>query len=281
MKFKKYEDLQFSDDFMFWKVMTEYEDICRRVVELCIGRKVSEIRYKSGQEAMKVTPESRGIRLDVYLEDDDTMYDIEMQTETKTFLGKRIRYYENVMDLNSLQTGAAYEELQDSYVVFSCLFDPFGENRVVYEFRRRERENPDLQLGDGTTEILINATGDASGCSEEMRQFLAAVKGESGTGGIAQDISDAVNRIRDHPQWRKEYMLFELKMRDAKQEGLEEGLAKGLKQGREEGHEDGLREGRAEERRASVDKMALYIMKEHPEMDHEEALKIASEILRS
>ena len=78
-----------------------------------------------------------------------------------------------------------------------------------------------------------------------MRQFLAAVKGEAGAGGIAQDIADAVSRIRDHPQWRKEYMLFELKMRDAKQEGLEEGLAKGLKQGRE----DGLKEGRAEERK--------------------------------
>ena len=122
-----------------------------------------------------------------------------------------------------------------------------------------------------------------------MRQFLAAVKGEAGAGGIAQDIADAVSRIRDHPQWRKDYMLFELKMRDAKEEGRAEGraegrtegqaegLAKGLKQGRE----DGLREGRAEERRTSVDKMALYIMKEHPEMDREEAMKMASEILRS
>ena len=107
-------------------------------------------------------------------------------------------------------------------MVFICLFDPFGENRVVYEFRRRERENPNLLLGDGTTEILINATGDASGCSEEMRQFLAAVKGEAGAGGIAQDIADAVSRIRDHPQWRKDYMLFELKMRDAKEEGRAE-----------------------------------------------------------
>ena len=202
---------------MFWKVMTEYEDICRRVVELCIGKKVSEIRYKSGQEAIKVTPESRGIRLDVYLEDDDTMYDIEMQTETRTFLGKRIRYYENVMDLNSLQTGA---------------------------------------------------------------------------GGIAQDIADAVAKVRDHPQWRKDYMLFELKMRDAKQEGLEEGRAEGLAEGRiegqaeglakglEQGREDGLKQGRAEERRASVDKIALFIMKEHPEMNREEALEMASGILK-
>ena len=80
-------------------------------------------------------------------------------------------------------------------------------------------------------------------------------------------------------------MLFELKMRDAKEEGRAEGLAEGqaegLAKGLKQGREDGLKEGRAEERRASVDKMALYIMKEHPEMDHEEALKMASEILRS
>ena len=101
-----------------------------------------------------------------------------------------------------------------------------------------------------------------------MRQFLAAEKGESEAGGIAQDIADAVAKVRDHPQWRKDYMLFELKMRDAKEEGLAEGRA------------EGLREGRAEVRQDDVEKIALFIMAEHPEMEYEEALKMASEILK-
>ena len=49
-------------------------------------------------------------------------------------------------------------------------------------------------------------------------------------------------------------MLFELKMRDAKEEGREEGLkegraegrAEGLKQGKTEGRAEGLAEGREE-----------------------------------
>lgn len=37
---KKYEDLDFTDDFMFCKVLTSNPELCKELLELIIGRKV-------------------------------------------------------------------------------------------------------------------------------------------------------------------------------------------------------------------------------------------------
>lgn len=220
MDIKKFDELNFSDDFMFYKVMTNYEDICRRVVELCIGHKVSGIRYKGGQETMKVTPQGRGIRLDVYLEDDkNTIYDLEMQTVTDRDTGRRVRYYDSVMSVNSLESGKRFRELPDSYIVFICLFDPFGQGRAVYEFRKRDKTDHKLQLDDGSVDILINVYGDDSECSPEMRQFLSAVRGNANASGIGRDINNAVQEVKEHRQWREDYMLYEIKLMEHEEIG--------------------------------------------------------------
>ena len=55
---------------------------------------------------MKLLYDSKGIRLDVYVEDDkETIYNIEMQTSSNKNLPKRTRYYRGMIDLNILQTG--------------------------------------------------------------------------------------------------------------------------------------------------------------------------------
>ena len=145
MYFKSFDELTFTDDFIFHKVMTQNEHICKKVIELCIGRKVNRIRYKDGQKSLKPSPEGHGIRLDVYLEDDlQTLYDIEMQTSYHKFIGKRIRYYDSVMTINSLESGKQYEKLPNSYIIFICLYDPFGMGRAVYEFTKRDKTDPAL-----------------------------------------------------------------------------------------------------------------------------------------
>ena len=145
MYFKSFDELTFTDDFIFHKVMTQNEHICKKVIELCIGRKVNRIRYKDGQKSLKPSPDGHGIRLDVYLEDDlQTLYDIEMQTSYHKFIGKRIRYYDSVMTINSLESGKQYEELPNSYIIFICLYDPFGMGRAVYEFTKRDKADPAL-----------------------------------------------------------------------------------------------------------------------------------------
>ena len=43
MKPKKYEELRFTDDFMFSKVLTNNPEICRRLLELFLDIKIKKV----------------------------------------------------------------------------------------------------------------------------------------------------------------------------------------------------------------------------------------------
>lgn len=50
--------------------------------------------------------ETRGVRLDVYADDEHgTVYNVEMQTTDNKNLPKRSRYYQGQMDMDALKTG--------------------------------------------------------------------------------------------------------------------------------------------------------------------------------
>ena len=77
---------------------------------------------------IEITADGRGIRLDVYLDDEHgTVYDLEMQTTKHSDLPKRSRYYQGMIDLNLIQRGAKFSDLKKSYVIFICTEDPFDE----------------------------------------------------------------------------------------------------------------------------------------------------------
>lgn len=67
---KKWENLTFTDDFIFSRVMHE-ENICRQVVELILGVQIGRIRYLSSQDERKTDPDSMRIIMDVFLRDEN------------------------------------------------------------------------------------------------------------------------------------------------------------------------------------------------------------------
>ena len=225
--------LTFADDFVFYSVLIDNPDICRAVIESCIGKPIDKIVYTNGQEVMKLMAEGKGIRMDVYAKDaDHTLYDIEMQTVKDAYLGKRSRYYDSVMTLNSLEVGDTYDHLPESYVIFVCAFDPFEKNRAVYRFCDREEKDTDLLLEDGSHKILLNAYGDTSECTPEQKQFLAAVRGEIVSDhGLDRKISEAVERLKRNERWKMAYITIEAQKMDY------------IRRGREEGREEGKIEG--------------------------------------
>ena len=80
IRIKTYQELTFTDDFMFCNILQSNPDICKDLVELLLDRKVSSIKMPEMQKSIKITSDGKGVRFDVYFEDDDTIYDIEMQT---------------------------------------------------------------------------------------------------------------------------------------------------------------------------------------------------------
>ena len=78
-QFKAYEDLTFTDNFMFCEIMRSDPELCKEVVETILDVKIREIVSIDSEETIKTSYNGHGIRLDVYLEGDDAIYDIEMQ----------------------------------------------------------------------------------------------------------------------------------------------------------------------------------------------------------
>ena len=98
---KPFEELTFSDDWMFQKVLHDPE-ICAELVERLLHINVGHVEYPELEKVIEPFYTSKGVRLDVYLKDSDKVIDIELQSYPMEALGKRIRYYESMLNMDSL-----------------------------------------------------------------------------------------------------------------------------------------------------------------------------------
>lgn len=187
------------------------------------------LRYNLDEDA-------KSVRLDVYVEDENnTVYDIEIQAINTKELPKRSRFYHGMIDLNLINKGAHYSELRKCYVIFICLFDPFKTGRHIYTFEHRCKEDHSITLGDESTTIFLNAKGKLNDVDDELHGFLSYVASGMPESDFALELDENVQEIKSNEKWRLEYMT--LFMRD--QENLKQGIEKGLAQGREEGRKEG------------------------------------------
>ena len=228
---KRYEDLKFTDDFMFCKVLTNYEDVCKDLLELILDIKIDHIEYPKSQAAFESGYDAHGIRLDVYTKDDNAVYDIEMQTTTGRDIPRRMRYYQSMIDSNQLERGVDYENLKDSYIIFICLDDIIGANMPIYRFQNICKDKNDLCLGDGAYKIILNAKGDRGRISPDMSAFLDYLIAGRPNSNLTNKIEEIIDDAKSIGKWEKDFMLYGLKERDIKMEGYQEGISQGMSQG--------------------------------------------------
>ena len=229
---KKYQELTFTDDFMFGKVLVNNPEICRRLLEVLLEIKIKEISFPERQKTIEILSDGKGIRLDVYVDDENgTIYNIEMQTKVKKELPKRSRYYQGMIDMNLIERGAKYKELKLSFVIFICLKDPFGYHLPVYRFENICVQNRDILLRDEAIKVFINADGDLTGLPEDLAAFLQYLKGKVVENELVQMIDNEVEKVKKHEEWEVEYMTSYLRDMDIREEGIEIGIEQGLEQG--------------------------------------------------
>ena len=88
-KYKRLEELEIWDDFMFGAVMSNKE-LCKHLLEIILQKKIRDIRYTELQKTIDLQYDAKSIQLDVYVEDDlDSVYNIEIQTTNEKNLPKR------------------------------------------------------------------------------------------------------------------------------------------------------------------------------------------------
>ena len=195
---KKYEELTFNDDFMFCKILEQNPTLCRELLELVLDRKVGELASVNPQKPIEITANGKGVRFDVYAEGSDSIiYDIEMQNAESDSIAKRSRYSQGMIDLNLLERGAHYSELNRSYVIYICRFNLFEDvGRHKYSFLNLCLEDPQIELGDETEKIFLCAKGTVRDVSDKL-QALEQLERERIEGREEGRAEERVNTERE------------------------------------------------------------------------------------
>lgn len=253
---KTLKELTLKDDFMFGAVMSD-ENNCRRLLELVLGFPIDRVEI-SREKSIIYRPEYKGVRLDMYAKDgNNTHYNVEMQAVMKAGLGRRSRYYHSHIDMDLLLSGKDYSELPNTYVIFICDFDPFGQSKYRYAFRNRCAESPEADLQDGSETIFLNTMGNnREEVSDKLVKFLNYVRADLEESqkdfddDFIRSLQENVAYIKKSRRMEEQYMLMSLLLKEAEDEaraeGRMEGLAEGRMEGLAEGRMEGLAEGRAE-----------------------------------
>lgn len=163
---------------MFGAVMMEEENCCQ-FLERVLGFSIARVEVKK-EHSLVYHPEYKGVRLDIYANDENnTHYNVEMQAVQKTALGKRSRYYHSQIDMELLLSGRIYGELPNTYVIFICDFDPFGQKKYRYTFEKTCKETENAKIADGTTTIFLSTKGKNNNeVSPKLVKFLKFVEAD-------------------------------------------------------------------------------------------------------
>lgn len=226
---RKLKELTIKDNFMFGAVMSD-EDNCRKLLELVLGMPIERVTV-SKEKSIVYHPEYKGIRLDVYAEDEKhTHYNVEMQVVKKQKLEKRTRYYHSQIDMELLAGGEEYAKLPDTYVIFICDFDPFGQGKYRYTFQNVCMEDKEMKLKDGSISVFLNTCGkNREDISEPLARFLDFVKAdlkesmEDFEDAFILQLQNTVRKVKSNREMEGRFMVFEEMLKDERAEGKEEG----------------------------------------------------------
>ena len=241
---KKLQDLTIKDAFMFAAVMSDAEQ-CRHLLELVLEMKILEVNVVA-EKTISYHPEYHGVRLDVMAEEAGTKrrFNVEMQVKTETALAKRSRYYHAQMDMDALLTGESYDRLPDTYGIYICDFDPFGDQLYRYTARNMIYETNKL-LADGNHTIILSTKGkNFNDVPIQLVNFLEYVGQDTDNVKIDDAylrlLQELVKSIKQDRDWEGRYMLLQEMMSEERMAGRKEGLEIGRQEGLEAGRRESL-----------------------------------------
>lgn len=246
MAIKKFKDLTLADDFIFSEVMRQPENV-KPLLESLLMKKIGRITLADKQKDIKDGFTLHGVRLDVCLEDEQqTQYDVEMQTGASYDLEQRIRYYQSSIDRRTLETSENYRDLRQNYVIFICTDDYYKRGLAVYKRKSVVEGAEDILYEDGSHAYILNAGFTRGNAGAEVLDLLRYI--DSGYRGKPADapseyvaqIERAVEKVKTNEELEGTYMTLAMKLQDTRYEGWQEGRKEGRKEGQQEGRKDNL-----------------------------------------
>ena len=236
IKFKRWEDLDITDDFIFSRVMRN-KKLCRTLLEMILKVKVGKIKFLTSHHAIQIEPNAKGIIMDVYLKDENRVINVEMQATNKGDLARRARYYQAAADIDTTPKGSKYKDLKQNYVIFICTFDPFHQEKPIYSFQNYCVDyGVPIPLADGTEKIFLNTTAkDTTNLDGEMSLFYDYVRDKTAQTDFTKELDATISRMKQEKEERNMYLTYTSRMMECRQDGYEEGREDGISIGLERG----------------------------------------------
>ena len=101
--------------------------------------------------------QGRSARLDILAVDEENrVYNIEIQRDDRGASVKRARYNSSLIDANITEPGEQYENLNETYVIFITEHDVLKGGSPIYCIERTVQETGE-SFGDGTHILYVNA----------------------------------------------------------------------------------------------------------------------------
>lgn len=231
-RIKPFEELTIADDYLFKRVMSN-KKLCQKLIERILEIKVKDLKYTEDEKTFSPGYLSKGVRLDVYVEDNnDVVYNLEMQVRNleDDELLKRVRYYQAAIDTDILLKGEIYANLKETYIIFICPFSVLDGKRHKYTLKTKCQEDNGLDMDDGSTKIILSTKGELNDVNKSMKAFLDYVDGKIiKTDSFIKELQNEIKEIKSKEEERVNYMTFNLKMLEEREEGRKEGRKEGEK----------------------------------------------------
>ncbi len=232
--------LPISDARVFAKIAQEHPDICHKLAERLIGAPTGSVT-KVVSEDEESTLDARGVRFGVYIEGEQALVDVEMQTTRSSDLSQRAACYRAVLTRRGLRRGENFAALSRRYVVFICTFDPFGCGWARYSARTRIKDEMNGRGGftveDGETTLFYNAAGFADCDDPGIAHVLEYVQTgrADGDDGLVAGLEWARVDVQRDERWVKTMSLARMEKRSTVDAAFNAGVDQGFDQGFEQG----------------------------------------------
>ena len=223
------------DDELFCMVFDGDIECAQYVLRIILDNEHLVVKSSVVQKT-ELNTKGRGVRFDVLAESDGVLYDIEVQRSNEGAKPRRARYNSSMLDVHTLNRGADFNELVETYVIFITENDVLKKNLPIYHIHRRIDETGDL-FDDGTHIIYVNGTNrDDTALGRLMRDF---------TGRNMDQIQESIlkKRVKKFKDPNKGGVYVMSIMQDLYDQASKESFEKGHEVGHEEGREIGRQEG--------------------------------------
>ena len=240
MKEKK-KTFAISEDRMFSSVLSQNKDLVKLLVETVLGIKIGEVTHIEPQRVMDFETGIRSFRLDVYFEDSNgDAFDVEMETPRDLnklhLLPVRAFTYSSGIFHHKYPKGTKFENIRNTYVIFLCLHDPFGDGLAMTKEGQCNMGSSSKEVKHCIQYLYLNCSAKVWNVSDELKALLDYLAGRPHMKTkLTEGLQSVVNRYNKSEDWRKWAMLFEYRLIEEREEAFTKGKMQGKTLGIAEG----------------------------------------------